>query len=148
MGYRDDEEALAAEALELKRRLAAVQAELVLLPSALERFQESNEGPDEPWRDDLRREVERLRRQLRAAEAELASQRERRAALRVARREGRRDLRLNDPFHWGNPQPAPESAAARSPSARGIGCAVAFVLVGVAVLVGLYLLMAAFRFIG
>src|SRR5580692_11256705 len=96
MGYREDEAALAAEAQELQRRLAAVQAEIAPQHSALGRLLES----DESRRDHWSREVERLRSQLHQAESALAAQKD------AARRGSRRDLRLNDPFEWRTSQPA------------------------------------------
>src|SRR4051812_35829600 len=102
MAYRDDDEALAAEAMELQRELASVLAKCALPPSSTAQPTKRDE-PAEARPDRLRREVASLRDQLREAESALAAQR---GASRPHPQEVRRDLRLNDPFDLPTAQPA------------------------------------------
>lgn len=146
MAYRDDDEALAEEARELKRELDSVLAKTARPPSSTARPPSSGQVSDEPRRDRLRHEVANLRDQLREAESALAAQRG------VAPRpppKGRRDLQLHDPFPWPTAQPAtPPTPPASGPGP--LSCAAAIVVIAVAVFVGAYLLMAAvgYAFLG
>jgi hypothetical protein len=138
MAYRDDDEALAAEASELRRELDSVLAKCALPPSSTSQLAMGDHEPAEQARNGLREEVASLREQLGEARSDLAALR---GASNKPPSKGRRGLRLNDPFELSPAHPA----SLPTPPASGwkpLSCVAALVLLAVAMLVCVYLLFA------